>query len=194
MVNGLQGIADSLDNLTMQSYIDSLINAGNISDSLIQVYTDSLNTVQNAYIDSLHNAQQNTLTALANNALNSGFMETEVFNGSMIKDAWTDLDLNQVVGAKTTLVLLKVSLLCSSCGGKIWFRSNGETSNFTLFESVMISEGGVEFVELWAWNGSPHVENETGKVLVITDSNGIIEYGVGSDIDVKLSVLFYLNQ
>jgi hypothetical protein len=62
-LNNAQNIADSLNNLTMQSYIDSLINEGELTDSLLQVYTDSLNTVQNtlnadqqAYIDSLINA------------------------------------------------------------------------------------------------------------------------------------------
>jgi len=61
-LNDAQNIADSLNNLIMQSYIDSLINGGELTDSLLQVYTDSLNTVQNtlnadqqAYIDSLIN-------------------------------------------------------------------------------------------------------------------------------------------
>ena len=82
-LNDAQNIADSLNNLTMQSYIDSLINEGELTDSLLQVYTDSLNTVQNTYIDSLHNAQQTTLTLLANSALSAGFEETEVFSGEL---------------------------------------------------------------------------------------------------------------
>ena len=61
-LNTAQQIADSLNNLAIQAYIDSLINVGNVSDSLLQVYIDSLNTIQNnydieqqAYIDSLIN-------------------------------------------------------------------------------------------------------------------------------------------
>ena len=50
-LNNAQHVADSLDNLTLQAYIDSLINAGNVSDSLIQVYVDSLNTIQNTLLE-----------------------------------------------------------------------------------------------------------------------------------------------
>jgi len=56
-----QEYIDSMNNI-QNAYIDSLISESMINDSLLQVYTDSLNTVQNtlnadqqAYIDSLIN-------------------------------------------------------------------------------------------------------------------------------------------
>ena len=112
-LNNAQHVADSLDNLTLQAYIDSLINAGNVSDSLIQVYVDSLITVQNtnnATQLALIEAQQTTLTALANSALSAGFVETEVFSAS-IPSSWTDVDLSSVVGSKTSLVILKYEFI-----------------------------------------------------------------------------------
>ena len=57
-----QEYIDSMNNV-QNAYIDSLISESSLNDSLLQVYTDSLNTVQNtlnadqqAYIDSLINA------------------------------------------------------------------------------------------------------------------------------------------
>ena len=56
-----QEYIDSMNNI-QNAYIDSLISESSLNDSLLQVYTDSLNTVQNtlnadqqAYVDSLIN-------------------------------------------------------------------------------------------------------------------------------------------
>ncbi|SVD94450.1 uncharacterized protein METZ01_LOCUS447304, partial [marine metagenome] len=116
-LNNAQHVADSLDNLTLQAYIDSLINAGNVSDSLIQVYVDSLITVQNtnnATQLALIEAQQTTLTALANSALSAGFVETQVYSESFTINnthniIWKDVDLSSVVGNKTSAVLIKIN-------------------------------------------------------------------------------------
>ena len=187
-----QEYIDSL-NTVQNTYTDSLISENALNDSLLQVYTDSLNTVQNtnqqAYIDSLHNAQQTTLESLANSALSAGFVETEVFNGTLIEDSWTDLDLSSIVGQKTTLLLLKVSLTCSECGGLIWFKKNGDSDNFYDFSIGELSSSGTESIEL-----SSSWERQTSYALILTDSNGIIEYGAGESFDVKMSVAFYLNQ
>ena len=74
-LNNAQHVADSLDNLALQAYIDSLINAGNVSDSLIQVYVDSLITVQNtnnATQLALIEAQQALIDALISTATSTG--------------------------------------------------------------------------------------------------------------------------
>ena len=185
-LNDAQNIADSLNNLTMQSYIDSLINEGELTDSLLQVYTDSLNTVQNAYIDSLHNAQQTTLTALANSALNAGFVETEVYSGVPPTTTWTDLDLSDVVGTKRSLVLVKYTGTVT-----ITIRPNGETQNW---------------VDGWASNVnstsmiSTDGDGNLGYGLILTGNDGIIEWKSTSDwcstttCTATLSVVFYLNQ
>ena len=66
-LNTVQEIADSLNNLAIQADIDSLINAGVLSDSIYQSYIDSLiyegilsDSLYQSYIDSLITIQ-NTL-------------------------------------------------------------------------------------------------------------------------------------
>ena len=180
-LNNAQNIADSLNNLTMQSYIDSLINEGELTDSLLQVYTDSLNTVQNAYIDSLHNAQQTTLTALANSALSAGFVETEVFSG-VVPNSWTDLDLSSVVDSKTSLVLLKYNYNSGDNHGYISVRTNGSSYSNT-------GHSGINTIYLQT------VNYPSAFVMVLTDSNGVIESAcINDDLNVTASIVFYLNQ
>ena len=178
-----QEYIDSINNV-QNSYIDSLISESSISDSLLQVYTDSLNTVQNAYIDSLHNAQQTTLTALANSALSAGFVETQVYSGS-ITTSWTDLDLSSVIGANQSLVLMKIDYI--SDNGRILCRTNGTnydtgTSGFSsAYNSIN-----------WIYVDSGH---PTGYLFIITDNAGVIEYKVWEGTaNVAISTVFYLNQ
>jgi len=194
----LQVYTDSLNtvqntlNADQQAYIDSLINLGNVSDSLLQVYTDSLNTVQNTYIDSLHNAQQTTLEALANSALSAGFVETEVFSGT-IPSSWTDVDLSSVVGQKQSLVILEYEYIS---GGGIYHRSrikvrpNGssnENGDFDIWSigGIYVSDGG-EFGD----------ESHNSLTLIQTDTAGIIEHKEileSNAANVTASVVFYLN-
>jgi len=191
-LNDAQNIADSLNNLTMQSYIDSLINEGELTDSLLQVYTDSLNTVQNTYIDSLHNAQQTTLEALANSALNAGFVETEVYSGSISGlggtnndiQGWYDLDLSSYIGSTNSIVLIRITNESStssfSNGGiNIGLRKNGATNpNTEVLNNLNVGYDKYYFVN--------------------TDSLGIIEWAFsiwGSYTNtIKFSSVFYLNQ
>ena len=165
------------ENAEQDAQIDSLISESSIADSLLQVYTDSLNTVQNAYIDSLHNAQQTTLTELANSALSAGFVETQVYSGS-IPASWTDLDLSSAVGSKTSLVLIKYN-----GDRKITLRPNGVTEDWAAgytSSHVSVSLIGAGYPQLG---------------LITTDSSGIIEwYSISTPGTGTLSVLFYLNQ
>jgi len=184
-IDSLNTVQNNL-NVEQQAYIDSLISESSISDSLLQVYTDSLNTVQNAYIDSLHNAQQTTLTALANSALNAGFVETEVYSGVPPTTTWTDLDLSDVVGTKRSLVLVKYTGTVT-----ITIRPNGETQNWVdgwssnVNSTSMISTDG---------------DGNLGYGLILTGNDGIIEWKSTSDwcstttCTATLSVVFYLNQ
>ena len=196
----LQTYIDSLNNVqsnydtNQQAYIDSLINLGNVSDSLLQVYTDSLNTVQNTYIDSLHNAQQTTLTALANSALSAGFVETEVFNGTLVEDVWTDLDLSSAVGQKNSLVLIKVGLTASipSNPAAIFFRTNGDTNSYHTPTEGYWSPSGISAVRVGDY-GSGTGQN-TEMAMAFTDSEGLIEYEATYPVPVYITVVFYLNQ
>jgi len=153
------------------------------------VYVDSLITVQNtnnATQQALLDAQQATLTALANSSLSAGFVETEVFSGTLVEDAWTDLDLSSAVGQKTSLVLIKFKATCSSCFASIYLRSNGDTDDVHM--AGQGSSSGVAPVTL-----SSNL-NLSGFALSYTDAQGIIEYDSSNAISVNISVVFYLNQ
>lgn len=52
---------------------------------------------------------------------------TTVYNATKTT-SWQDLDLSAVVGAKITLVLLKV--LCSAANNKVTFRRNGDAAEY----------------------------------------------------------------
>jgi len=193
VMSNQQTLMDSLNtvqntlNTDQQAYIDSLINLGNVSDSLLQVYTDSLNTVQNAYIDSLHNAQQTTLEALANSALSAGFVETIVFNDTIIATGsdgrvWQDLDLSSFIGAKSSVVLIRVHRGVSDGYINIEMRPNGYSA-----------QGGME--------ANFEFYSDASKYYFInTDSDGIIEwsYYQGNSNTYShpftFTLVFYLNQ
>ena len=123
-----------------QAYIDSLISESMISDSLLQVYTDSLNTVQNAYIDSLHNAQQTTLEALVNSALSAGFIPIEILNNNsdVIADNCneiinTELDLTNTLGTNGALTIFKLETNGWSNYGLTDIYFENELSNYGTF-------------------------------------------------------------
>ena len=180
------------ENAEQDAQIDSLISESSIADSLLQVYTDSLNTVQNAYIDSLHNAQQTTLEALANSALNAGFVETEVYSGSISGlggtnndiQGWYDLDLSSYIGRTNSIVLIRITNESStssfSNGGiNIGLRKNGATNpNTEVLNNLNVGYDKYYFVN--------------------TDSLGIIEWAFSIwgtyTNNIKFSSVFYLNQ
>jgi len=167
-----------------QAYIDSLIGESSINDSLLQVYTDSLNTVQNAYIDSLHNAQQTTLIALANSALSAGFVETEVFSGA-IPTSWTDVDLSSVVGQFQSLVILRYRIIDFG-DSYIYLRPNGSDFEYSEYD-------GINSLHISLDN---EFDRREGLALITTDSLGIIEHiQLDSPNNPTLlgSVVFYLN-
>ena len=182
-----QTVMGSLD-ASQQAYIDSLINLGNISDSLLQVYTDSLNTVQNAYIDSLHNAQQTLLGQIV--STNTGFTPTQVYSGD-ITTTWTDLDLSSVVGQNSSLVILEIdNWTCSACSSdRIYFRTNGDD-----FEPWTGDPGttGVNSINM----ASFYTTQTNAMILITSDSNGIVEHRTFSEWtnNATISVVFYLNQ
>jgi len=201
-----QEYIDSMNNV-QNAYIDYLISESMVSDSLLQVYTDSLNTVQNtlntdqqAYIDSLHNAQQTTLEALANSALNAGFTPTQVYSGTvtcdylwgsnaMCENSWQDLDLSAIVGSKSTLVILAVNATFSNLYSinHFWRTNDGtDEDNINNF-SYDIAQATIQN----SYNIS--------YILTLTDSEGIVEWKTSYNTDsapivLTVSVAFYLNQ
>tara|TARA_A100001015_G_C14828200_1_gene647531 strand:+ start:169 stop:861 length:693 start_codon:yes stop_codon:yes gene_type:complete len=181
-----QEYIDSLHNAqktTLESLIDSLISESSISDSLLQLYADSLNTVQNAYIDSLHNAQQITFQSLANGALSAGFVETEVYSGTPPMDIIGTLSLTDVIGTDTTLVLLKLD-------------NTNENSNWLYAIANSISSDGGENLGNGANLGRVFYGYPTYALLL--SYNGTLYWraksGGGNNWSSKISVVFYLKQ
>lgn len=181
-----QEYIDSLHNAqktTLESLIDSLISESSISDSLLQLYADSLNTVQNSYIDSLHNAQQITFQSLANGALSAGFVETEVYSGTPPMDIIGTLSLTDVIGTDTTLVLLKLD-------------NTNENSNWLYAIANSISSDGGENLGNGANLGRVFYGYPTYALLL--SYNGTLYWraksGGGNNWSSKISVVFYLKQ
>ena len=152
-------------------------------------------TVESTTIDSLNqviantqdqiNAMQAQIEVLANSALNAGFVETEVFSETTVEDAWTDLDLSSAVGQKTSLVLLRF-VTTNAPGTYMWIRPNGDSNEY---HSPGEGTYGGSNIVFYSGNGQNSV-----LAMVTTDSNGIIEYQMTSEITLTVSVLFYLNQ
>ena len=158
-------------------------------------------TVESATIDSIlgvianmqaaHQADIDSLQAqideLANSAVNMGFVETEVFNGTTVKDVWTDIDLSSAVGQKTSLVLLKcVGNPSDNNGVFMWFRANGDTDEFHTAGANVLNGAHMLFYS--------SVGQNTVLGMYYTDSNGIIEYQATNQMPLVVSVVFYLNQ
>jgi hypothetical protein len=157
-----------------------------------QTVMDSLDASQQAYIDSLYNTQQATLEALANSSLNAGFVETEVYSGS-IPNSWTDLDLSSVVGQNTSLVMLKLFSNEATNGARLIFRTNGtdyETGQYA--DGSFGFSGGYNSIN-WTYLSDTH---SSGYLFILTDNNGIIEYQAWENAfpNASISVVFYLNQ
>ena len=103
-------------------------------------------------------------------------METQVYIGE-IPTSWTDLDLSSVVGSKTSLVLIKYN------GTKnITFRPDGSTEEWVQGNTGLSSSTAV------IGYGSPALG------LILTASNGIVEWEAYQSGTGTLSVVFYLNQ
>ena len=220
-LNNAQNIADSLNNLTMQSYIDSLINEGELTDSLLQVYTDSLNTVQNtlnadqqAYIDSLINAGnisddllqtyidslntvQNTYIDSLHNAQQTTL--TALAN-SALSAGFTPIEVfNGDAIADTDEAITNTELDLTSTLG-----SNGAISIFKIeksspnFQPSITDTNPENNVPYW-WNESHSTPNFWYYFVVTTDGivylNTKCQNGGGcAGYTITVTLAFYLNQ
>jgi len=97
--------------------------------------------------------------------------EVTVYNGAA-PTSWTDLDLSGTVGAKSTLVLLKI---CLAATLKIAFRPNGDTDSF--YNNVTPGDSGYGCSHVYTTNSVAAV------ILVQTDSAGIIEWQASSALN-----------
>ena len=100
--------------------------------------------------------------------------ETEVYNAAA-PVAFTDLDLNAVVGANAALVMLKV--VCSA-GTIFHFRRNGDADDRSPTYDIGTAVGEAA---------------EFGVVLVETDAAGIVEWYKDDDDTVTVDVIAYIK-
>lgn len=107
--------------------------------------------------------------------------ETQVFSGTS-PGSWTDLDLSGVVGAKSALVILKITRTSDKLYTVV-FRKNGETDEF--YDNY----GGPA--------GLAHIVGDTANVFqavaVFTDAAGKIEWRSTSPVsDVTIDIMGYV--
>jgi hypothetical protein len=106
------------------------------------------------------------------------FPETQVFTG-VTPSTYTDLDLSSVVGARTALVLLRIT--SGSSNSYFKFRRNGLTGDATFGQVSTAMCGSL---------GSTHI----GYVILTTDSSGVVEWiaqdGAGDECTIHVD--FYI--
>jgi len=108
--------------------------------------------------------------------------ETEVFSGTSPDGAWVDLNLAGTIGAKPSLVILKVS--CGFAFGALAVRKNGDTDNH--HSNTAPEAGGAALID----DGSV----PTYMILVVaTDDAGIIEWKTSNDQTFTIDIVAYVN-
>ena len=218
-----QEYIDSMNNV-QNAYIDSLISESSLNDSLLQVYTDSLNTVQNtlnadqqAYIDSLINlgnvsdsllqvytdslnTVQNTYIDSLHNAQQTTL--TALANSALSAGFVETEVFSGAVPSSWTDVDLSSVIGTNSSLAILKYKYISGTSSYSYIE-LRTNGSSDEFgTDSAAFNSLSHIRlsseggEEISLVLVVTDSAGIIEHkeSVGTNANVTASVVFYLNQ
>lgn len=105
--------------------------------------------------------------------------QTQVFTGSS-PTAWADLNLSGTIGAKPSLVLLKIY---SANTRDVAVRKKGDTDNF--FLSAVDAAYGVALGEA---DSSFHLA-----LLVATDNAGVIEWKTSAATAMTVDVIAYIN-
>jgi hypothetical protein len=103
----------------------------------------------------------------------------QVYNANA-PNSWTDLDLSAVVGSNRALVYLKVVNTGTANG--FTFRTNGGTEDIGNNNDMLAAA---------ACTGARIGQNDAAFILVITDTNGIIEHRCGGTPNIDIWVLTY---
>jgi hypothetical protein len=111
------------------------------------------------------------------------FPNTQIYDGAMPGTDWVDLDLSSVVGAKTSLVLLKIVDNYTGGAAQMIFRQNGETSETTSYEQGVNSA-------LFGTNNA----DRFCYIVCLTDTGGVIEWKALSAYEsVQVWVMAYIQ-
>lgn len=110
--------------------------------------------------------------------------QTEAYSGTVTPGLWRNIDLSAVVGAKKTVVLLKVGCQNAAQGLSIAFRREGDTDE--CYKAGFETNGTA-----YATAGK---NNEFYfRALVETDENGVIEAQTSAGVVITIDVLAYWN-
>lgn len=116
------------------------------------------------------------------------FCDTNKFSTTIPWGAWTDLDLSSVIGAKSSLVALRVIITSTISNADQFlykFRTNGDLNDINRGQSVIYIPGSGSVNRCYIW--------------VKTDSSGIIEHGVpdyngsGWTVSSSIDVIAYIQ-
>ncbi len=102
--------------------------------------------------------------------------DTNVFPNGAPPLAWTDLDLSAVVGARESLVMLKITP--TNAGNGYGVRRNGDVDVFDLADGMT---GATPLINTWVG------------LLVATDAAGIIEWIATGNWLTTVDVMGYIN-
>ena len=215
-----QEYIDSMNNV-QNAYIDSLISESSLNDSLLQVYTDSLNTVQNtlnadqqAYIDSLINLGNvsDSLLQVYTDSLNT---VQNAYIDSLHNAQQTTLTAlaNSALNAGFVATELYNGLMSSSWTGLDLSSTTGQETSLVLMRYQYNSSNDNYGYIAVRTNGNTD-DFSTGSnpgmttgllnasnnpfyyVMVLTDNSGMIEHKetTNTNLNATASVVFYLNQ
>lgn len=101
------------------------------------------------------------------------FSTTTVYASAAAPTSFTDLDLSSVIGVAQRMVVLKLVVTGGVTACSVWFRRNGDTHDYTLFNPGN-GGGGTNMVRL---------DDNTGaaaQILTATDASGVVEWMASS--------------
>lgn len=140
-----------------------IVNEGNQTIGGIKTFSSFPVTPSSAPSSDYQVANKKSVDDIAAAAAASviSFVDTSVFD-DVAPNIWTDLDLSGIVGSNKAIVYLKVTITIQS---QLVFRTNGDA------ESIGITTQGL------GASGVSMVANGSGYVVVVTDSDGKVEWG-----------------
>jgi len=162
VITAQQEYIDSMNNV-QNAYIDSLISESSFNDSLLQVYTDSLYTVQNtlnadqqAYIDSLNGVQQTLINALISTSPSTGENYIRI---NSLQISWGDTTYSSQQSVPITVTLpfpfiSTPSVLVTSEDGNIYVESSTINSiilRSTTYNNIYYCCYWVNWVAIGQW-------------------------------------------
>jgi len=177
LVTGVHGVGD-----------DNIISDAEVTEAVGAALTTAITAIgiHDGYDTGVHGVGESTVCSVAELAAAIAAQgltvaKTEVFSGnSPNPSAWTDLDINAVVGANVALVILAAK--CAD-GSYLAVRQNGDTDQYYRAHTAAFGAGFL--------TGSTNVY---AVLVVLTSASGVIEWKAATvDSPVVINVLAYVK-